>query len=102
MGRCPRLSNMCKSGLANRLAGKYISATEVELIRFWPLPLGGLVWHLRTQVNNSDLATYINVFDLRRDKFRRFTTFLVYALVYPSIASNLVTLATLRPWSESV
>ena len=31
-----------------------------------------------------------------------FITFLVYALVYPSIASNLTTLDTLNTWSESV
>ena len=60
------------------------------------------MWHLSTQVNDSDLADYITVFDPRRDKRRRFIPFLVYALVYPIIASNLVTLDTLSPCSESV
>ena len=55
------------------------------------------MWHLSTQVKNSDLAAYITDFDAMRDNFRRFIPFLVYALVYPSIASNIMTLATLSP-----
>ena len=69
---------------------------------FWPLLFEELVWHLSTQLNDSDLAAYINYFYQRRDKLRRFIPVLVYALVYPSIASNLVTLATLSPWSDSI
>ena len=99
---CHGLSNRCKFGLANQQAGKYISATELELNRFRSLPLGDLVWHLITQVKNSDIATYITVFDSRRDKRRLFIPFQVYALVYPIISSNLVTLDTLSPWSDSV
>ena len=57
------LSKWCKIGSANQQAGKYISATELELNRFRPLPLGDLVWHLSTQVNNSDIAAYVTVFD---------------------------------------
>ena len=60
------------------------------------------MWHLSTQVNNGLLAVQINVFDPRRGKSRRFTPFLVYALVYPSIARNLVTLDILIPKSDSV
>ena len=60
------------------------------------------MWHLITQVNDSDISADINAFDPRRDKRRHFIPFLVYALVYPSIASNLVTLATLSPWSDYV
>ena len=67
MGRCPGLSNRCTFGLANQQAGKYISTTELDLIRFRPLPLGGLLWNLSTQVNDSYLAAYVNVFDPRRD-----------------------------------
>ena len=37
----------------------------------------------------------------RTDNRRCFILCLVFALVYPSIAENLVTLATLRPWSDS-
>ena len=58
--------------------------------------------HLSTQVNDGILAAYITVFESRRGKRRRFIPFLVYDLIYPSIASNLVTLATLSPWSDSV
>ena len=42
--------------LSNQQDGRYISATELEINRFWPLPFGELVWHLSTQVNYSDLA----------------------------------------------
>ena len=63
-------------GLANQQAEKYISATELELIKFRPFPLWGIVWHLSTQVKDSDLSDYINVFDPMRDKLRRFIPFL--------------------------
>ena len=61
-----------------------------------------LVWHLSTQMKNGDLDAYITVFGPRRGKRRRFIPFLVYALVYPIISSNLVTLDTLSPWSYYV
>ena len=35
---------------------------------FQPFLLGELVWHLSTQVNDSDIAAYIIVFDPRRGK----------------------------------
>ena len=60
------------------------------------------MWHLSTQVNNGLLAVHITVFESGRGKRRRFIPFMVYALVYPSIDSNLVTLATLIPKSDSV
>ena len=60
------------------------------------------MWHLITQVNDADLAYYINVLELSRYKRRRFIPFLVYALFYPIIASNLMNLATLSPWSDSM
>ena len=66
------------------------------------MPFGELVWYLSTQVKNSDLVAYITVFDPRRDKRRRFIPFLVYYLVYPIISSNLVTLDTISPWSDSI
>ena len=53
-------------------------------------------------MNNSDISAYINDFDPKKDKRRHFISFLVYAMVYLSISSNLVTLATLSPWSDSV
>ena len=100
--RCPGLRNRCTFGLANLLAGSFAPATELELNRFRTLPFRELVWHLITQVNNGLLAAYITVFDLRRDKRRCFIPCLFFALVYLSIASNIVTLATLSPWSNSV
>ena len=102
VGRCPDLSNQCKFGLANQMSGRHITATELELNRFWHFPFGGLVWHLSTEVNNIDLDAYITVFSLRRGKRGRFIPFLVYALVYRSIPINLMTLATLNPWSDSI
>ena len=54
-----------------------------------------------TKVNDGLLAVYIAIFDPRRGKRRRFITFLVYDMVYPSISSNLLTLANLSPWSDS-
>ena len=99
VGSCPRLSNQCTFGLANQQARRHPPNTELEFIRFWTLMFGELVWNLSTQVNNGILAAYIAVFDLRRGKL--FITFLVYALVYPIIASNLATISTLIPWSDS-
>ena len=61
VGRFPGLGNRCTFVLAKQQAEKYISATELELIRFWPLPLGEFVWHLCTQVNDSDLVAYRNL-----------------------------------------
>ena len=43
-------------GLSNRLAGRFELATELELNWFRPLPLGELVRHLSTQVNNGILS----------------------------------------------
>ena len=60
------------------------------------------MWNISTQVNDGDIADYINVFASRRGKRRRFIAFLVYDMVYPSIASNLVTLATPSHWYDSV
>ena len=54
--RCTVLSDWCTFGLDNQKAGKYISATEVDLVRFCPFPLGGLMWHLSTQLDDSDIA----------------------------------------------
>ena len=76
--------------------------TVLELIRFWPLNSEEILWHLSTQVNGGLIASYINVFDPRRDKHMCFILFLVYAVIYPIIASNLEILATLSPWSDSV
>ena len=39
-----------------------MSANELELNMFRPFPLGELVWHLSTQVNDFDLADNIAVF----------------------------------------
>ena len=100
--RCPVLSNCCTFLLANKKSGKYIYATDLEFNRFRPFPIGELVWHLSTQVNDGLLAAYITVFDPSRDNCRCFIPFLVYTLVYPIISSNLVTLTTLSPWSDSV
>ena len=60
------------------------------------------MWHLSKQVDDILLADYMTVFDLRSGKCRIFILFLVYALVYPSIASNLLTLDVLSPWYDSV
>ena len=56
VARCTRLGNHCTFVLTNQQAGKYITATELKLIRFRPLPLGELMWHLITQVDDSDIA----------------------------------------------
>ena len=53
-------------------------------------------------MNYSYIAAYITFLDLRINKRRRFIPFLVYDMVYPSIASNLVSLGTLIPWLDSV
>ena len=100
--KCPGLSNGCTLGLANRLAGRFAPATELELNRFRNFSFGELLWHLSTQLNNSDISSYINFFYPRSGKRSRLIPFLVYSLVYLSIASNLVTLDTLSPWYESV
>ena len=76
--------------------------TELELIMFQNFPLGKLVWHLITQVNGGIIAAYITVFDPRKVKRRRLIPFMVYDLVYPSIASNLLTLYTISPWYDYV
>ena len=60
------------------------------------------MWHLSTQLNNGLLDDYIAFFDPGRGRRRFFITCLVYAMVYPSIASNLVNLATLSPRSDSI
>ena len=56
VGRCPGFSNQCTFGLANQQAGRYIPATELDLIRFRPLTLGYIVCPFSTKVNNGDLA----------------------------------------------
>ena len=79
------------------MLGAKIPATDLELIMFCFLPSGDLVWHLSTQVNGSDISAYITVFDPRRGNSRRFIPFLVYALVYKIISSNIATLDTPSP-----
>ena len=95
------LSNWCTIALVNGLAGIFISCYWVSWIGFCLKPSSELLWHLSTQVNNGPLYVYITVFDPRRGNRRCFIHFLVYALVYRSIASNLVTLGTLSPKSYS-
>ena len=99
---CPGLSNWCTFGFSNQQTGRYAPATELELIMFQPFPSGEIVCHIITKVNNGIIAAYITVFDLMRGNRRYFILFIVYSLVYPSIASNLVKLATLSPWYDSV
>ena len=53
-------------------------------------------------MNGGILASWINVSDTRMVEHRRFIHFLVYALVYLSIASNLVTLSILITWYDSL
>ena len=96
------LSNWCKFELANQQAGISASATELELIRFWPFPFLEIVWQPSTQVNNDNIPAYINVFGPRRGKRRRFIKFMVYDMIYTSIDINLMNLATLNPLSDSV
>ena len=84
------------------MAGSFARSTELELNMFQPSPFGDLVCHLSTQVNTGLLSAYITIFDPRRDKRRFFIPYLVYALIYPSIASKLVTLDNLSPWSDYV
>ena len=102
LGRCTSLSNQFMFGLSNQQAGSYAPATELVNIRFRYLPFWEIVWHLSTKVNDSDPAAYITVFGPIRGKRRCFIHFLVYALVYLSISSNLVFLVTLSPSSDSV
>ena len=77
--------------------GAKIPATELEFIRFWPLPFGEILWDLSTQVSEIILSSYITVFDPRRGKIRRFIPFLFYTLLYPNIASYLANLDILSP-----
>ena len=49
VGKCPGLSNWCTFELANRLAEICITATELEIIRFWTFPFGELVYLISTQ-----------------------------------------------------
>ena len=102
MGSCTGLINRCTFGSTNQQAGSYTPATELELIRFRNFPFGDLVWNPSTQVNGDILAAYITVFDPIRGKHRLFIPFLVFVLVYTSIASNLATLDTLSLCSDSV
>ena len=48
---------------ANRLGGRFVSATELDIIMFRTSPFGELVWYLSTHVNTVFLAAYINVSD---------------------------------------
>ena len=96
------ISNRCTLLLANHQAGIYAPDNYLVIIRFCPLPFGGIVLHLITQVNDGLLSTYITIFDPRRVKCRRCIPFLFYALVYPVIASNLVNLDNLSPFSDYV
>ena len=96
------LSNRCTFAFGQPSGWDFIPATDLELNRFRPLPVGELVWHLRTRGNNGLLDAYINIFDPRRGKFSRFIHYLFYSMVYPSISSNLVTLYTLSHWYDSV
>ena len=101
VGSCPSLSKLFTYVLANQLCGSYNLTTELDIIRFWNFPFGGLVWHFSTKANDGILYVYVTVFEPRRVKRRQLINFLVYALVYPSIDSNLVNLAILSNWSES-
>ena len=98
----PGLSNWCTFAFGQPIGRDFISATELDINSFWPSPLGGILWYLITQVNNALLAAYITFFDPSRGKCRFFIPFLVYALVYLSIDSNLVTLDTPSTKSDSV
>ena len=102
VGSYTGVSNRCTFVLDNQQIGSYALATELELIRFWPLPFGELVCHLITKMNDSIISSQITVFDPRMSNLRRFIPFLVYTLVYMSITSNLLNLATLSTWSDSV
>ena len=53
-------------------------------------------------MNNGDIVDEVPVFVPRRDKHRRFIPNLIYAMVNPIIDRNLVTLATVSPWSDLV
>ena len=102
VGSFPVLSNRGMFWLDKQIYSIYTPTTYLELSRSRPLTLGNLMWHVSTQVNNSILAASIIVFDQSRGKLMRFITFLVYALLYTGITSNLVTFDTLSPWSDSV
>ena len=94
--------NHCTLVLTNQQAGSYVPATESDIIRFWTLPFGYLMWHLSTNVNNCLIAAYITVFEQRRCNHRSAILFMVYVLFYTSIASNLVILDIQIPWSDSL
>ena len=100
VGSCTGIIKRCTLGLSNQQTVIYAPATELDIIRFWLFPFRDIMWHLITKVNGGILSVYINVFEPMRGKQRRLTPFLVYALVYPNIASNLVNLYNLSPWSE--
>ena len=102
VGSFPGIIKRCTLGLYNQQAGSYAPVDELELIIFRAFPFGELVWNLSIQVNNSLISVYITIFYLRRVKHRCFIPFLFYNLVYPSIASNLVTLSNLIPWYDYV
>ena len=101
MVNCTIIINGFTFGLANQQYGSYAPANKSELVRFRPFSLGELMWHLIKQVNDGLLDAYINFFEPRRVKHRRFIPFLVYALFYPSNSINLVTLANRSPWYDS-
>ena len=48
----PGLSNRCTFAFDQPTGWYFIPATELELNMYCPSPLGDLVWHLITQVNN--------------------------------------------------
>ena len=56
VGSCHGLSNQCTFGLGNQYSGSYAPTTELEIIMFRPFPFREIVWHLRTKVNDSDVA----------------------------------------------
>ena len=101
-GSCPGLSNRCIFDWpTNRLGNTFLLLSQ-SLLGFGLCPQERSCGTSSQQVNDSDIAAQITVFYLRRDNRRRFTPFLVYALIYPIIAIHLMTLATLSPWQDSV
>ena len=53
----PSLSNRCTFEFGQPTGWYFIPATELDLNRFLPSPLGELVWNLSKQVNNSLLVS---------------------------------------------
>ena len=102
VGSFTGVGKQCAFGFSKQQDGRYALAPELELIIFWPFPFKELMWNLITQVNKDILSDQITVFDPSNGKRRRLILFMVYALVYPSIGSNLVTLDTLSPWYDSI